>query len=152
VQVTLVAVGRLRPALRAAADEYLQRLRRYGDIRELEVRAVGNAATPAEGCRREAARLRELLPVGGHVVALDREGRAWSSEQLAARLDQWLRGARPLSFVIGGSHGLDPALLADAHERWSLGPLTLPHQLARVVVTEQLYRAWTILRREPYHK
>ena len=85
-------------------------------------------------------------------MALDRGGPAWSSEQLASHLDRWRLAARPVTFLLGGSHGLDPMLLASCDERWSLGPLTLPHELARVVVYEQLYRAWTILRHEPYHK
>jgi 23S rRNA (pseudouridine1915-N3)-methyltransferase len=85
-------------------------------------------------------------------VALDREGQGWSSEELARRVDRWQRGSRPVAVVLGGSRGLEPELLARADERWSLGALTLPHQLARVVVVEQLYRAWTILRGEPYHK
>jgi 23S rRNA (pseudouridine1915-N3)-methyltransferase len=85
-------------------------------------------------------------------VALAGAGDPWSSEQLARRLERWRLDARPLAFVIGGSRGLDPDLIASAAERWSLGPLTLPHELARVVVAEQLYRGMTILRGEPYHK
>jgi 23S rRNA (pseudouridine1915-N3)-methyltransferase len=72
--------------------------------------------------------------------------------ELARRLEAWMRDARPVALAIGGSRGLDPALVAAASDRWSLGPLTLPHELARVVVAEQLYRATTILRGEPYHK
>jgi 23S rRNA (pseudouridine1915-N3)-methyltransferase len=86
------------------------------------------------------------------VVALDRTGQGWTSEDLAVQLERWQAGGRAVTLLIGGSHGLDPALLADADARWSLGPLTLPHQLTRVVVLEQLYRAWTILHRLPYHK
>ena len=86
------------------------------------------------------------------VVALAREGSPWTSEELARRMDGWRVTARPLAFVLGGSHGLSQGFLASANVRWSLGPLTLPHELARVVVAEQLYRAFTILRGEPYHK
>ncbi len=152
MQLTLVAVGKLRPVFRAAADEYLGRLTRYGRTAEIEVREAGKAPNAEEGCRQEGARLRERIGAGSHLVALDREGTAWSSEKLAARLDHWRLAARPVTLVLGGSHGLDPALLTDCNERWSLGPLTLPHELARVVVYEQLYRAWTILHHEPYHK
>jgi 23S rRNA (pseudouridine1915-N3)-methyltransferase len=67
-------------------------------------------------------------------------------------MDEWRLAARPVTFVLGGSHGLAAGLLQRADARWSLGPLTLPHELARVVVLEQLYRAFTILRGEPYHK
>jgi 23S rRNA (pseudouridine1915-N3)-methyltransferase len=152
VQLTLLAVGKLRPVFREAADEYLRRLARYGRAAEIEVREAGKAPNAEEGCRQEGARLRERIGTGAYLVALDREGTAWSSEKLAARLDHWRVAARPVTLLIGGSHGLDPSLLAACSERWSLGPLTLPHELARVVVYEQLYRAWTILHHEPYHK
>lgn len=152
MQFTLLAVGRLRPLFRAPADEYLRRLRRYAPVAEVEVREAGKAATAAEGLRQEAARLRERVPVAGHVVVLDRGGKGWSSEQLAVRLDGWRLASRPVALMLGGSHGLEPGLIQEAAEDWSLGPITLPHELARVVVLEQLYRAWTILRGEPYHK
>ena len=87
------------------------------------------------------------------MVALTREGASWSSQDLAlSSCERWLLAARPVALILGGSHGLDPTLLARAANRWSLGPLTLPHELARVVVLEQLYRGFTILRGEPYHK
>jgi 23S rRNA (pseudouridine1915-N3)-methyltransferase len=152
VQLTFLAVGKLRPMWRAAADEYLGRLGRYGRTEEFEVRDAGRTARAEEGCRQEGIRLRERIRTGTHLVGLDRQGRAWSSVELAARLDRWRLAAKPVTLLIGGSHGLDPGLLADCDERWSLGPLTLPHELARVVVYEQLYRAWSILRGEPYHK
>ncbi len=152
MHLRLLAVGKLKPALRQAADEYLRRLRRYMEMTEVEVREAGTAPTAAVGRREEAARLRERLPPGSHLVMLDREGRAWSSEDLATHFDRWRVAGRPVTLVIGGSQGLEPSFLAEADQRWSLGPMTLPHQLARVVVAEQLYRAWTILRGEPYHK
>ena len=78
--------------------------------------------------------------------------RSWSSETLATRLGRWRDEGRHLAFLVGGSHGLSPELARGAQHRWSLGAITLPHELARVVVYEQLYRAWTIIRGEPYHK
>ena len=152
MRLTLLAVGKLGPALREAADDYLRRLRRYAEVGEIEVREAGKSPSAAEGRRQEGARLRDRLPQGALVVALDRQGESWSSEELAARLDGWRAGGRPVALILGGSRGLDPDLLARATDHWSLGALTLPHQLARVVVVEQLYRAWTILRGEPYHK
>lgn len=152
MRLVLAAVGRLRPAFREACDDYLARLGRYVDLAEHEVREAARAPTPAKQQSTEGLALRAVLPDGGVVVVLDREGQTWTSESLAARMDGWRLAARPVSFVIGGSIGLDPALVAAADARWSLGALTLPHELARVVVVEQLYRAWTILRGEPYHK
>lgn len=152
MKLTLVAVGRLRPALRELVDDYLRRLGRFAEVQELEVREASTAPTPEVQRREEAERLLAKVPAGATLVALDRDGEAWSSEALARRLDGWRLAARPLVFVIGGSHGLDGTLLARCGARWSLGPATLPHELARAVVAEQLYRASTILRGEPYHK
>lgn len=152
MEVTLLAVGRLRPSFREACDDYQRRLSRYTPVREVEVREASRAPTPEVQRKDEAARLLARVPGGADLICLARAGSAWSSAQLAEQVRRWQLRARPLAILIGGSHGLDDALLAGAHARWSLGPLTLPHELARVVVLEQLYRAWTILRGEPYHK
>jgi 23S rRNA (pseudouridine1915-N3)-methyltransferase len=152
VEVLLLAVGKLRPSFRDAADDYLRRFARHHKVREIEVREASRAPTAAAQRREEGERLRGKLPAGARLVALARLGAAWTSEELARRLDGWMREARPVALAIGGSRGLDPALVAGAADRWSLGPLTLPHELARVVVAEQLYRASSILRGQPYHK
>jgi 23S rRNA (pseudouridine1915-N3)-methyltransferase len=148
----ILAVGRLRAAYREVCDDYLRRLGRYARVSEAEVREASRAPTVDVQREEEAGRLRARVPAGSTVVALAREGSTWTSEELARRLDGWRVAARPLAFVIGGSHGLASAFLDSAAARWSLGPLTLPHELARVVVVEQLYRAFTILGGEPYHK
>jgi 23S rRNA (pseudouridine1915-N3)-methyltransferase len=152
VELLLLAVGKLRPSYRQACDDYLRRLRRHVKLREVEVREASRAPGPDAQRAEEAARLAASIPAGARLVALARQGSAWSSEELARRLERWMHEARPVALAIGGSHGLAPALIAGASDRWSLGPLTLPHELARVVVAEQLYRAGTILRGEPYHK
>ena len=148
----LIAVGKLRPYYREACDDYLGRLRHYGGMEEKEVRAAGRAATPELSRREEAQRIARALTPDALVIALDRAGSAWSSEALAQRLQGWLNASAAPTLLIGGACGLDAELLRRARHRWSLGPLTLPHELARVVVAEQWYRAWTILRGEPYHK
>lgn len=152
MELLLVTVGKLRPSYREACDDYLRRLGRHLTVRQVEVREASRAPTIEAQRSEEAARLLARLPARARLVALARQGAAWSSEELAHRLERWMREARPVALAIGGSHGLAPALLAQAADRWSLGPLTLPHELARVVVTEQLYRASTILRGQPYHK
>ncbi len=152
MRTLLLAVGKLRPAYRLACDDYLMRLRRYTKIEEREIREAARAPTPAERRREETARVEAAIPPGATVVVLDIGGAPWSSEALARRLTQWRISAVPVAVVIGGAFGLDPAFLARAPLRWSLGVLTLPHELARVIVTEQWYRAWTILRGEPYDK
>lgn len=152
MKLTLAAVGRLRPEYRALADEYAARVARFMEFSEVEVREASRAPSPAVQLREEAARLQDKLPAGSRVIVLDRAGKGLSSEALARELDRWRVAAWPVCLVIGGSNGLAPELLQSADLAWSLGPLTLPHELARVVVLEQVYRAWTILRGEPYHK
>ena len=152
MQLALVAVGALRPGFREMCDEYLRRLGRYAKATEHEVKEAGRVPEGPARRAEEGKRLRAALPAGAFVVATAREGQPWSSRDLAAKLERWQLAARPVAILVGGSTGLDPDLIQDADQRWSLGPLTLPHELARVVIAEQLYRAFTILRGEPYHK
>ena len=153
MEITVVAVGKLRSFYREACDEYASRLARYTTFREIEVREEGREPVMAARQTHEAARIEAKLPEPpATLVALTRHGAPWTSAELARELDGWLLAARPVAFMIGGSYGLAPRLLQAATARWSLGPLTLPHELARVVIVEQVYRAFTILRGEPYHK
>ncbi|HSD30866.1 MAG TPA: 23S rRNA (pseudouridine(1915)-N(3))-methyltransferase RlmH [Gemmatimonadales bacterium] len=135
----VVAVGRLRNAgLRATCDEYLKRLRRYAKVEEREV--------------KDEARLPEAIPGEARLVALSRRGETWSSTELARRTAGWDQDGRDVAFAIGGAAGLPVAVLRRAERIWSLSPLTFPHELARVILLEQLYRAFTIRRGEPYHR
>jgi 23S rRNA (pseudouridine1915-N3)-methyltransferase len=135
----VVAVGRVRDAaFRAACDRYLARLRRYARVEEREVRA--------------GARLLAAVPAGARLVALSRRGEPWSSAELAAWTARWEREGRDVTFAIGGAETLPEEVVRAAERVWSLSRLTLPHELARVVVYEQLYRAYTIRRGEPYHR
>lgn len=152
METTLLAVGRLRPAIRHACDDYLRRLARYGPFTERELRDPPGARSDPERRRLAGQHVLAATPSGATVVVLDRGGQPWSSEDLARRLDRWRTEARPLVLAIGGAAGLSADVLGRAASVWSLGPLTLPHELARLVVLEQWYRAWTILRGEPYHR
>jgi 23S rRNA (pseudouridine1915-N3)-methyltransferase len=156
----LLCVGKLRERFyRDAADEYWKRLRRFGPCEEIEVAdlpepAGGFPALEAEVRRREGARLLAALRPGDHVIALCIDGKPCASEALAARVAE-LRGRGQVKravWVIGGSLGLDEAVIRRADERLSLSALTLPHQLARVVLLEQLYRACKINANQRYHK
>src|SRR5690625_3124295 len=98
----------------------------------------------------ESRRLLKAVPAGSHVVALDPNGRSHTTEALAEKLDRWLQESRDVVFLIGGPDGLSNECLARSDERWSLSALTFPHMLVRVILAEQLYRAWTILRNHPY--
>lgn len=148
----LLAVGRLRSYYREAADDYVRRLSRFLTLREREVREAGRAGNVTAQRREEARRLAEAIPEDAVVVVLTREGRGLSSTDLAKQVARWRDAARPVAFLIGGATGLDQALRDRADLCWSLGPLTLPHELARVVVLEQLYRAGSMLAGLPYHK
>ena len=135
----LVAVGRMKnAALRAACDDYIDRLRHYTKVEEQEV--------------KDEARVLGAVPEGTRLVALTRRGEEWTSGQLAEWAGRWEMDGRDVAFAIGGSETLPDEVLRKAERLWSLGPLTLPHELARVVVYEQLYRAHTIRRGEPYHR
>lgn len=155
MRILLVAVGKLKePYWRDAAAEYLKRLRPYADVRVAEISDRDPGRGGVEKARaEEAADILKALPEGTHVIALDIRGRQLSSEAFAERLERLaVEGRGSVAFVIGGSHGLDDAVLAAADERLSFGPMTLPHNLARIVVLEQVYRAFRIRRGEPYHK
>jgi len=154
MQVRVVAVGRMRhPALRAACDEYAERLRHYLRFTVREVREASLPDRDADRARRvEGEGLLREVAKGGRIVALTREGTPVDSIGLATLVEQWQQEARDVDVLVGGAQGLDEAVLQAAEHRLSLSRLTLPHELARVVILEQLYRACTILRGEPYHK
>lgn len=135
----VVAEGKLRQApSRALCDDYLKRLQRYTRTEVIEVRG--------------ANRLGAAVPAGVRSVALTPDGSGWSSEDLARRLARWKLEGRDVAFIVGGAEGLPRPLVDAAEARWSLSPLTLPHELARVLLLEQLYRAESILKGEPYHR
>lgn len=154
-RIVLAAVGSPRtPGIARAIAEYEGRLSHYFRFEAIEVDA---ASLPderaAEATVREGEALARRLPEELELVALTRAGRAWSTRELAARLaDMQNYGGPGAAFAIGGAHGLAPTILEAARTRLSLSPMTLSHELARLVLTEQLYRAGTILRGHPYHK
>ena len=152
--LTVAAVGRLREAhWQAAQDEYARRLRRYTDFQLVEVRdVVGRALPDGVAAAREGEQLLAAAPRGARLVLMTADGRQPSSPELAAWLQTQLEQVGALAFLIGGPVGFDPATAAAAYERLSLSRLTFPHELARVVLLEQLYRAFTIIHGEPYHK
>ena len=150
----VVAVGRVRhPALRDACSDYQQRASRYFKLDLIEVPDVPNPGRLAtEARRREGAALLKLIPRPAMAIALTRDGEAEDSPAFAERMTRWQRQARDIAFIIGGATGLDAAVLERCDGQLSLSSWTLPHELARLVLLEQIYRAGTILRGEPYHK
>jgi 23S rRNA (pseudouridine1915-N3)-methyltransferase len=155
MRARLIAVGERMPAwVGDGFAEYKKRLSRELplDLVEIRLGARGKGRDPARAIAEEGAAVRAALPKDAHVVALDGRGSAWSSEELAAELERWRMQGRELAFLIGGPDGHAADVLAASHQRWSLGPLTLPHMLVRLVVAEQLYRAATMLAGHPYHR
>ncbi|MEA5075016.1 MAG: 23S rRNA (pseudouridine(1915)-N(3))-methyltransferase RlmH [Coriobacteriia bacterium] len=154
MQLDVVCVGRLKERYwRDAADEYLKRLGPYARVTVTEVADRDVSADEPRALAAEAADVLRAIAPSVHVVALDIGGAARSSDGLAGWLDALALGGRSrVAFVVGGAAGLHADVLARVDERLSLGPLTLPHQLARVVLLEQLYRAFRISRGEPYHR
>ena len=138
----------------AGYDEYARRLPPHLQLELKEIEpAARRRARPAAAYRdEEGERIAKALPAGTHQVALDVKGRQHSTEQLAQALDRWQHLGCDIALLVGGPDGLAPDVLQAAQERWSLGPLTMPHPLVRVVVAEQLYRAWTLLSGHPYHR
>ena len=135
----IVAVGRMKnAALRAVCDEYLDRLRHYTKVEEHET--------------KDEARVLAAVPEGARLVALTRRGEEWSSVHLVEWTERWEMDGRDVVFALGGADTLPDDVLRKAERLWSLSQLTLPHEVARVVLYEQLYRAHTIRRGEPYHR
>lgn len=144
MRVVVAAVGKVKErGVREAIDDYLARIGRYARPEEIEIK---------DGDEPEVtARFRKAIPDRSRVVALEVDGKAWSSERLARFVGQCENdGLSAMVFLIGGSYGLPSELSRQADVRLSLSAMTLPHRLARLVLAEQLYRAYTILRNEPY--
>ncbi|HEY7885483.1 MAG TPA: 23S rRNA (pseudouridine(1915)-N(3))-methyltransferase RlmH [Cellvibrionaceae bacterium] len=156
MRLKLIAVGTRMPAwVEAGFDDYAKRLPR-GDISvemiELPLAQRGKNADIARVMEKEAEAILAAVGKQDTIIALDVLGKSWSTEQLAGELADWRMSGDNYSLLIGGPDGLAPRVLASAHKRWSLSALTLPHPLVRIVVIEQIYRAWTLLHNHPYHK
>jgi 23S rRNA (pseudouridine1915-N3)-methyltransferase len=152
VKIVLAVVGKARhPTLGPVVRDYETRAQRYWPLAIRELRDEA-AATPAEARRKEGRRLLDEAPAGAHLVACDERGTTMTSPQFSAWLQKLRESSKDVCFVIGGAHGLSDEVRESATTLLALAPWTLPHELARAVLAEQLYRAGTIVKREPYHK
>ncbi len=155
MKLVLLAVGKAKGPVSDAVAEYEKRAARYwpfeaGEVKEEPFRKPGDAARVRD---EEGKRLLARVPAGAEIVALHETGRQWTSIQLSEWLAELgVRASPGAAFLIGGAYGLSDEVLARATVKLSLGAMTLPHEIARLVLAEQLYRAGTIARGEPYHK
>jgi 23S rRNA (pseudouridine1915-N3)-methyltransferase len=135
-------------------SEYARRMPADCRLNLLEIPAHhrSKSSDPAKSKREEGERVLRAIPRGARVMALDVQGQMHSTESLAAALEKHLGTGRDLALLVGGADGLSPECLERADETWSLSRLTFPHPLVRVIVAEQLYRAWSFLRNHPYHR
>jgi len=153
MKIKLIAVGKLKgPLWRDAYLYYRRMLGRYCLLKEVIVKDEGKGGSPRERIEKEGKKILARIGNGDLVIPLDERGVLLSSEEFAKKMTQWVE-CRSLSpcFVIGGSHGLSPAVKERAHFILSLGKMTFPHEMVRVILLEQLYRAQCILHHHPYH-
>ena len=155
MQVHLIAVGTRMPAwVTTGYNEYARRMPRECSLKLIVIPLSKRRKTQSalKNRQEEGRAMLAAVPGQATLIALDVRGKAWSTESLSTRLQQWLQGGRDIALLVGGPDGLADECLARADLRWSLSPLTLPHALVRVLLAEQLYRAWTVIQGHPYHR
>lgn len=155
MRIRLISIGSKMPGW--IEEGYKEYSRRLGHDLKLELVEIplGRRSKGADVNRlreKEAGLMQAAIGSGDLVVTMEIKGKPWSTEQLADKMGDWQRSGCNVSLLVGGPEGLHPSCMAQADLRWSLSPLTLPHPLVRVVVAEQVYRAWSILKNHPYHK
>jgi 23S rRNA (pseudouridine1915-N3)-methyltransferase len=152
MRLRIIWIGKTRDArLRALIDDYAERLGHFARCEVTELRELGR--TDKAGIDKETKRISDGLRSGSVTVLLDEGGVEWTSQQLAAQVQGWEgSGVKEVAFVIGGPHGVADDFKARVDKRWSLSRLTLTHEMARVLLFEQLYRAYTIIHGLPYQK
>ena len=154
MKLSLLCIGKLSPWLQDGVGDFEKRIRRYLPlaIEELRECKLGKKADTRKIIQQEGEQLLARVPQGAYTVALDEKGKLFSSEELADFLNRhMLDGTPEVSFIIGGPYGLNSEIKEKADLKMSLTPMTLTHQMARLILLEQIYRGMTILRNEPYH-
>ncbi len=155
MKIRILAIGPKMPSwVLEGAGDYLKRMPRELPV-EFVPLALGNRAknqSVSKAMTQEGDAMLSSIRDSDHVVALDLAGKPWSTTQLSTQLVSWRENAKGVALLIGGPDGLDARCLARADQKWALSNLTLPHPLVRVLLAEQLYRAWSITQNHPYHK
>ena len=155
MRIQLIAVGQKMPAwVDQGYREYAQRMPAEArlELKEIAPGKRGKNADIKRIVQDECQRIQAAIPRNSRIVVLDVQGKSWSTEQLADRLGDWMQSGQDIALLVGGPEGLSQECRALADERWSLSALTFPHPLVRIIVAEQLYRAWSVLRNHPYHR
>ncbi len=155
MRIHLIAVGNKMPEwVNSGFLEFSKRMPPELQINLIEITpSVRNKTTPIEkNIKEEGERIQSAIPSNSRLIVLDEKGKNFSSVNLSKKMESWLPMGQDISIVIGGADGVDNVIKQQAVEKWSLSSLTLPHALVRVVVAEQLYRAWSILKGHPYHR
>lgn len=155
MQINLISVGNKMPGwVKQGYDEYAKRMPRECELvlREIAPGKRGKNVDVARIVQGEGERMVAAIPQSTHVVNLDVQGKTWSTPELAQTMQRWLGNGRHVALLVGGPEGLADSVRQLADESWSLSPMTLPHPLVRIVVAEQIYRAWSILQNHPYHR
>lgn len=155
MQIDLIYVGKKSPTWVATGfNEYVKRLPSNCSLNLIEIALCKRTKNVdlKRLQRQEGEQMLAAIAPNAYVIALDERGDNWNTRQLANRLAQWMRDYSRLALLVGGPEGLAPVCLQCAHQRWSLSSLTFPHTLVRIVIAEQVYRAWSILNNHPYHR
>ncbi|MGO3737917.1 MAG: 23S rRNA (pseudouridine(1915)-N(3))-methyltransferase RlmH [Marinomonas foliarum] len=155
MRVRLIAVGSKMPKWVAEGyDEYAKRLPKDFalELVEIPMSPRGKNTDIAKAIRKEGDAMLEAIPSNDKVIAMEVLGKEWSTEQLADQTEQWRMDGYNVSLLVGGPDGLDPRCTSRADQVWSLSRLTLPHPMVRIILAEQIYRAWTLMNNHPYHR
>jgi 23S rRNA (pseudouridine1915-N3)-methyltransferase len=155
VKIHLIAVGKKMPEwINAGYTEFSKRMPPELQINLIEITpSTRNKTTPIDkNIKEEGERIQSAIPENSRLIVLDEKGKNFNSMALSKKMEGWLPMGQDISIVIGGADGIDPVIKKQADEKWSLSSFTLPHALVRVVVAEQLYRAWSIMKGHPYHR
>ncbi len=155
MHIHLIAVGQRMPKwVQAGYSEYADRMPPECRLHLIEIPALKRTrnADLARITEQEGQRILDAIPSDCHVISLEINGASWDTLKLSKQMDSWLHSGRDIALLVGGPEGLSDACRHRADLHWSLSPLTLPHPLVRIVLAEQIYRAWTVLKNHPYHR
>jgi 23S rRNA (pseudouridine1915-N3)-methyltransferase len=155
MQINLISVGTKMPGwVQQGYQEYAKRMPRECELilREIIPGKRGKNVDIVRSVQDEGRRMLSAIKPGMHVVSLDVRGKGWSTVDLSKAMEHWLENGRHVALLVGGPEGLAEPVRQASHQSWSLSAMTLPHPLVRIIVAEQIYRAWSILKNHPYHR